>query len=193
MGDDAVGPTPPNVGKNLRHPRLLRPRAAHTRFFVRTLWLLHTGTPCRHDPPPNHPFRSRRSVCHRQIPSLRDAPRHSPPEPEHLPPRSPTEPSSCEPPHSVWFCHQPQCVRHILHTLRCVLDPRNLWCQNPRRECLVPLFGFFQFNVPRAHHEHHRTPTSATGQLPASDDHCDGTLRSVSAASCRHFGQPDHP
>jgi hypothetical protein len=34
----------------------------------------------------------------------------------------------------------------------------------------VPLLDFCQFNVPRAHHEHSRTPTSATGQLPASDD-----------------------
>jgi hypothetical protein len=57
----------------------------------------------------------------------------------------------------------------------------------------VPLFGFFQFNVPRAHHEHHRTPTSATGQLPASDDHYVCTLRSVSAASCTRLDQPAHP
>jgi len=55
MGDDAVGPTPSNVGKNLRHPWLLRPRAASTRFFVRTLWLSHTGDPCRHDLPHNLP------------------------------------------------------------------------------------------------------------------------------------------
>lgn len=34
----------------------------------------------------------------------------------------------------------------------------------------MPLLGFCQFNVPRAHHEHQRAPTSATGQLPASDD-----------------------
>jgi hypothetical protein len=43
----------------------------------------------------------------------------------------------------------------------------------------VPLLGFCQFNVPRAHHEHHRAPTSATGQLPASDDRhaCTSRLR----------------
>jgi hypothetical protein len=193
MGDDAVGPTPSNVGKNLRHPRLLKPRAARTRFFVRTLWFPHTGTLCRHDLPPNLPSRGCRSVSHRQIPSLRDAPRHSPPEPEHLPPRSPAEPSSREPPQPVWFGHQHVCFRHILHTLRCALDPRILWLQNHRRERPVPLFGFFQFNVPRAHHEHHRTPTSATGQLPASDDHYVCTLRSVSAASCRRLDQPAHP
>lgn len=50
---------------------------------------------------------------------------------------------------------------------------------NRRHDCRVPLLGFCQFNVPRAHHEHQRTPTSATGQLPASDDLDVHTLRCV--------------
>jgi hypothetical protein len=156
MGDDAVGPTPSNVGKNLRHPWLFRPRAVRTRFFVRTLWLSLTDDPCRNDLPHDLPSKGVvRSFSHRQIPLVRDAPRHLPPEPDHRPPGSLPEPWFREPPHPVWFGHQHACFRHILHTLRCVLDPRILWLQNPRRECRVPLFGFFQFNVLRAHHEHH--------------------------------------
>jgi hypothetical protein len=114
--------------------------------------------------------RARCSVSGGQIPSERDAPRHSPPEPEHLPPRSLTPSSRREPPHPAWFGHQPRCFRHIRHALRCALGRRIQWLQSHRHDVRVPLFGFCQFNVPRAHHEHPRTPTSATGQLPASDD-----------------------
>jgi hypothetical protein len=115
--------------------------------------------------------RARCSVSGGQIPSERDAPRHSPPEPEHLPPRSLTPSSRREPPHPAWFGHQPRCFRHIRHAVRCALGRRIQWLQSHRHDVRVPLFGFCQFNVPRAHHEHPRTPTSATGQLPASDDH----------------------
>jgi hypothetical protein len=133
------------------------------------------------------------SVDHRQVPSKRNAPRRSPRKPEHLPPWSLAEPSLRKPPHPVWFCHQPACFRHILHTLRCALGPRIPWLQNPRYECRVPLVGFCQFNVPRAHHEHQRTPTSATGQRPLSDEQRDCTLRCVSAASSSRIDQPAHP
>jgi hypothetical protein len=138
--------------------------------FTRALWFTPTDAPCRDCFLCDSPSRARRSVHSCQIPSRRDAPRHSPPEPEHLPPRSLALPSRREPPHPVWFGHQPKCFRHIRHALRCALGRRPPWLQSLENDGRVPLLGFCQFNVPRAHHEHRRAPTSATGQLPASDD-----------------------
>lgn len=155
---------PTSVTPGCLRPDAIRVRCLHTNALV----FPHRRPLSR--PLPSRRAFARRSVRDRQIPSRRDAPRHSPPEPEHLPPRSLAPPSRREPPHPDWFGHQPQCFRHICHALRCALGRRISWLQSLEHNGRVPLLGFCQFNAPRAHHEHQRAPTSATGQLPASDD-----------------------
>jgi hypothetical protein len=107
------------------------PRSPSVRLlFARTLRLFPADASCRHGPayptsrrrndkPWSHQtrgqttFRARRTT---PLPSRVEAPSTS---------ESPTTTRKCwsEPPHPPWFGHQTACFRHILHALRCALDP----------------------------------------------------------------------
>jgi hypothetical protein len=151
-------------------PGCLRPDSSARFIFTRTLRFSLTDAPCRACSLHRRLSRAGRSVHRRQIPSRRDAPRHSPPEPEHLLPWSLTPLSRREPPHPNWFCHQPQCFRHIRHALRCALGRRS----RGFKALGTPSVCRSSVSVNSTFHEHTtsimRTPTSATGQLPASGD-----------------------
>lgn len=182
MGDDAVGPTPSNVGKSRCHARLLWvERRSHA--FLRASALA-----------PTH----RRSLSlrsHSRQPLSRSS--FVRPPPDSFTARRTTSPTSGTGAPSTSESHKtfisraatprliwppaPMLPTHPSHAALRARPPQQM-ASNHRREDRVPLFGFFQCNTPRAHHERQLTSTSATGQLPASNDHHTCTSRSVSAA-----------
>lgn len=125
MGGGPVGPTPPTAGKGLRDIGA-EVAAWHRRRWVAFSSIQRFGSRLQVPPvamtSPSPSLSGERRRSHHQIPSEYDAPRRSPPQSEHLPPWSLTEPSSREPPRPLWFSHQSQRFRHLLHALRCALD-----------------------------------------------------------------------
>jgi len=171
----------------------LRPDSFACVVFTRTLWFSLADAPCRVRFLCAEPLRARHSVYSRQIPSRCDAPRHSPPEPEHLPPRSLTPPSRREPPHPDWFCHQPRCFRHICHALRCALGPRSRGFKAPSTTSMcrssVSINSTFHEHTTNIKELRPRRLASCLRRMTV----CLSTSRCVSAASCQGFDQPAHP